>query len=459
MKLNIAVFAVTVSICFFAFDAHAVRFMFDPQLYVAEKYTDNVFLTEDDEEDDFITELSAGFTASLQTKTSGLELSAFPTYAWYSEFSENNSWRLPADLHLYTRPSQHTRIYFRDRFLRTEDPEGIQNLRVLQGRVEEIGDTTRRRGRENYYRNAAELGANHSFGRDDQVYSRFSYGILRNDDDELYEDNDYYRAGAGLDYWLTHMFGLQSYLEYTKGDYETPDDFVDNTSDDFDNYRGTIRLLGRLTRHSSFFLQYEHIYREFSDDSEDYAIYAPSAGYYYEFDRDTFVRLGLGFYYQDRENDGSEEEFFLEGELSKTWDYRRGYINLTGLSGLTQNDFGAQTPGFQRFAAIDGEGEYRFTRRFAGYIGSYLRYSETPLVTGTGDEDEQTGQGIFSVDVRYLVTPWMLLSAGYAFSYYESDVYEDYRENRGLLAVSFQPGRTRDISGADIDRPFRRFRF
>jgi hypothetical protein len=53
----------------------AAQFLFTPRTSATEEYTDNLFLTKDDKEDDFITTVSAGFTAQLLGQTSGFELS------------------------------------------------------------------------------------------------------------------------------------------------------------------------------------------------------------------------------------------------------------------------------------------------------------------------------------------------------------------------------------------------
>ena len=75
--------------------SHSAQFNFTPRTSVSGQYTDNVFRTKEDREDEFITQASAGFTAELLGKTSGLSLSANPSYVWYQEYSEKNTWRLP----------------------------------------------------------------------------------------------------------------------------------------------------------------------------------------------------------------------------------------------------------------------------------------------------------------------------------------------------------------------------
>ena len=61
---------------------------FSPRFSITEEYTDNLFLSEDDEEDEFITVVSAGFTGAITGRNTGLEISYDPAYSIYEEYSE-----------------------------------------------------------------------------------------------------------------------------------------------------------------------------------------------------------------------------------------------------------------------------------------------------------------------------------------------------------------------------------
>ena len=423
--------------------AFCAQLNYTPRASVEGKYTDNVFLTNDDTEDDFITTLSAGFTAELVGRTSGLEFSFDPNYAFYQEFDEFNDWGLLSDLRAWTNPSRATRFEVTNSFIRTTDPLGREDrIAAVGGRVEETGDTTVRRGREPYYSNRARLDASHQFGREDRVYAGFLYGLLRNDDDQV-EDNDEYRPSAGLDYWFTQKFGGQFFGEFTRGEFSSRSDSIDAPTSDFDNWLGTLRLLGRMTRHFSLFFQYDQVYRDFDNDEEsDYIVYAPSAGFTYDITEDMYLRLGLGYYWQEFKNDKNQEDPFLNGEISKTWNFQRGSINLTGLSGITQNDFGAQNIGFEQFAAIRGSAEYNFTRQITADIGAYYRYAHSPAQTDEEDVDDlDTNQYRASAGISYVPTRWMTLRLRYEFNKYSSSDgdLDDTTENRGLLTITLAP--------------------
>ena len=442
MKLYIAGVLILLTAFFIPKIAFAAQLIFTPRASVEEEYTDNVFLTHNHTEDDFITTLSAGFTAELLGRTSGLELSFDPGYAFYQDFTDNNTWRLPATFRAWSTPSRSTRFEFTDDFIRTEDPVARDRITAEGGRVEETGDTTVRRNREPYYRNRARLDASYQFGREDRVYAGFLYGLLRNDDHQV-EDNDEYRPSVGVDYWFSQKFGSQFFGEYTRGEFSRRANFVGDTTGDFDNYLGTLRFLGRMTRHFSLFVQYDQVFRHFTSGADsDYIVYAPSAGFSYDISEDMYLRLGLGYYWQEFKNDKNQEDPFLNGEISKTWNFQRGSINLIGLSGITQNDFGAQNIGFEQFAAIQGSANYNFTRQIFADMGAYYRYAHSPAQTDEDDVDDlDTHRFQARVGISYVPIRWLNIRLGYEFNKYNSSDgnLDDTNENRALLTITLQP--------------------
>jgi opacity protein-like surface antigen len=152
-----------------------------------------------------------------------------------------------------------------------------------------------------------------------------------------------------------------------------------------------------------------------------------------------YLRLGLGYYWQVNKDDENEANPFVNGEISKTWNFQRGIVNLIGLAGLTQNDFGAQNVGFQQFASIQGTANYDFTRQIVGDMGAYYRYAHTPGQSDDGD-DRDTNELQLSAGIGYLPTRWMTIRLGYEFNKYNSSGdSSDYTENRGLLTITLQP--------------------
>jgi hypothetical protein len=422
--------------------AYSIQYTFQPRISASEEYTSNVFLSEDDEKDDYITIVSAGFTAAALGKTGGLEVSYDPAYTKYYDFDENDGWRHDAKLRLWSDLGKRTRFEASDSFLRTEDPlEEEDLLAARDGDVVQEGDTTIRKNRRTYYRNTANARLSHQFGREDSIYAGFTYGLLRNNDSQE-EDNDYYSPSIGLNYWFGPKFGFESNATYTKADFDQDEDFVGDGSSDFDNYAGTIRFIGRTGTRFSLFTQYNHIYRDFDgDNDDDYMVYAPSAGFQYMIEKGLNLRLGAGYFYQDVDNGDDEQGFFGNGQIDKTWSYRRGFINLTALTGLEQNDFGAQNVGLERFAGIQGSAKYDFLRNLSGDINGRYRYSDR-----IGDEDrtDDTGKKVHRFNagagLDFLPLRWMIIRLAYNFNKVNSENDADeYDEHRGLIKITLTP--------------------
>ena len=108
--------------------AFSAQYTFTPRGSARETYSDNIDQTDDNKQDDFITDVAVGGTLSILGKTSGMDLSFDPGYVWYQDNTGDNTWRLPVTLNIWNDFSRRTRLEFFNRFLRTEDPaedEGV----------------------------------------------------------------------------------------------------------------------------------------------------------------------------------------------------------------------------------------------------------------------------------------------------------------------------------------------
>jgi len=423
--------------------AFSLQYTFQPRISAGEEYTSNVFLSDDNEKDDFITIVSAGFTAAALGKTGGLEVSYDPAYTKYDDFDENDGWRHDARLHGWSDLGKRTRFDVWNEFLRTEDPLGEEDILALSdGSVVQEGDPTTRKNRRTYYRNTARTRLSYQFGKEDSIYAGFLYGLLRNNDSQT-EDNDHYSPSIGLNYWFGPKFGFESNATYTKADFDQDSDFVGDGTDDFDNYDGSIQFIGRTGPRFSIFAQHNQIYRDFDGDDNDYMVYAPSAGFTYVVEKGLNLRLGAGYFYQEIDGDDDEQGIFGNSQIDKTWTYKRGFFNLTALAGLDENNYGAENIGLERFAGVQSSAMYRFARTLSGDLNGSYRYSD---VVGTADENANadTGEKVhrYRADAGLTFEPlkWMAIRLGYTFNKVDSENNaDDYDEHRGLLKVTLTP--------------------
>jgi hypothetical protein len=408
--------------------AYQYRLYLTPRASVSEEYTTNVFLDPDDEKDDFITIVSAGFTAELLGANKGIALSYDPAYAYYKEYDENNSWRHFAILDGWMDLDQYNRLEFRNEFLQSEDPLTRDEIETIRDpdRVRPEDTTVRRRGR-TYYTNAARATFSHQFGASDFVAPGFNY-IIRRDDDPDATDSDDYNPFVTLTYWFTPQYGSETRMDFTRGEFDGDD--VDDESD-FNEIRGTGRLIRRFTRWLDGFVEYTHTDRNFDGDDEDYQIYEPAVGVRYEIPENTFLEGRVGYYYQDPDRGDSVDGLVADVELIKTW--RDGSVDLLGSTGYDRADFGTENLGFEKYYLVRAGATFAFTQKISGDVFGYYRRSEFTVTEDNREDDVyRTGTGL-----SFEILPWMYLRLQYAYNQVDSTESENnYKEHRGLLSIS-----------------------
>jgi hypothetical protein len=204
-----------------------------------------------------------------------------------------------------------------------------------------------------------------------------------------------------------------------------------------------IRFIGRTGERFSVFAQHDQIYRDFDGDDNDYMLYAPSAGFAYVVEKGLNLRLGAGYFYLDVDNDDDEQGIFGNGQIDKTWTSKRGSLTLAALTGLDQNNFGAENVGLERFAALQSSARYELARTVTWDVNGSYRYSD---VVGTADQDDNdnTGEKVhrFRAGSGLTFEPlkWMAIRLAYNFNKINSENEADeYDEHRGFLNITLTP--------------------
>lgn len=432
MKFKIYFCVAISAVLFTASSVFAFQATFLPRISLAEEYTDNLYLSEDNEEDEFITTISLGFTTELLWQHGGIELSYDPARVLYHEFSENNTWRHAALFYGWANLTRNNKLEVRDDFLKTEDPLGVE------------ADPTLRTTREPYWTNTSSVRFTNQFGENDSFYLEYAYGILENEDKTL-EDNTRHIPSAGLTYWFTPQWGSEIILSYTNAEYDREDEFYNDPtavpSDDFGQTNGSIRLIKRFSRQLEGYLAYTHIYVDFEKTKEDYQIYNPSIGFDYSIAQDKRIALEVGYFFQDNDKRvgdiDDESGMTADAVFEKT--FQRGSVSLTGAGGYDEAFFGAENLGLSRFYEAGLEAEYNLTRRVTGDIfGSYRqdKYEDEDPVRR--DKTTRGGVGLTYEYERWLSSNINFsIRVEYSYRNFDSNIdINDYVENRGLLTIT-----------------------
>lgn len=406
---------------------------FSPRARVTEEYTDNLFLSADNEEDDFITTTSVGASLGFRGATSGLTLTYDPEYAFYKEFDDLNAWRHFATLDSYWQMTRQTRIGLTDRFTISDDP------------ADDIESTIDTRGRNRYTRNIAHAEIAHQFGREDSIELGYDYTTLDNDL-ETEEDSLHHDPYMDFVWWfLENDYAIQLHGDYTRAEFDE--------SDDFDSWRGEIRLRKRFTRRFDMFLFYTQMITNYDHEPDaidraevaDYVVYNPGAGFNYVAGENTDISIAVGYAVRKRDDlqtdegpvaQEDDEGPTVTSDLRTAWIYPRGLIELTASSGYTQDTFSADNRGFNVYGGLTGRGEYGFTNRLRGDLSAeyrYVRYIDDDPET----EDHYVSGG---PGLGYQALPWMRFRLEYEYRTVFSDAPEDeYTENRAMLSMILEP--------------------
>ena len=407
--------------------AAAANVDFTPRISVSEEYTDNLDLDASDEKEDFITTVSPGFTLDIDARSSGLSVSYDAGYSFYDEYDEYDGWRHSASLTGWTELSRRSRLEVTDRFLYTKDPRDDAD--------EEERDFTLRTGRDPYYTNTAAVAILHQFGEADTLELRYEYSILENED-KTEEDNSRHIPSANLTYWLVpRQLSLEAGVEYTRAEFTRAAE-ADSLSDDFDQWVGNIRLTKVIRRELSVFAAYTHTWLDYDGEEIDYQIYDPSVGFTYTWGEDALLTVGVGYFYQDRETGDDESGVTIDGDISKTWRFRRSSINLTGSSGYDQSYFGSENLGFDIYYMAAVSVTHGFSRHISGdAFSSYRRDEYTETEDNRRDDTLEAGCGITAQLNR-----WLSTRLGYTYTNVDSDESEDeYTENSVILMFTLAP--------------------
>jgi len=400
-----------------ASSAFGAQITFSPRLSLSEEYTDNVFRTPDNPEEDFIFRVSPGATLDIVGRSADLSIAYDPYYSDYTNNTYLSRWSHAANLNGNWQMTKNTRAFFTDAFIYTEDPQ-----------FEDA--TTGRSGRNPYYRNTSFVGITNQFGTNNFVTLQYTHMEFREDTDfgVPSDDSTTYSPELIAAYWFTPRWGFDANLTYTNGQFEI--------TEDFENIYTDLRFIYNHSRRWDWFLRYAHTYQDYKEVSEDYQIYYPSLGFEYTYDETAFLSLEGGPLVRDYEDQSEDYGYTVFADGRKNWPFQRGDIGVFIRNGLDYDWVSTENLGLYYYTTAGGTAQYNFFRTFSGNIsGSYRYNAYVDLSPERYDNIYQAGAGL-----QWLVASYCSLRLNYNFVDRQStDLVEEYRENRVVLSVSFSP--------------------
>lgn len=413
----------------------AAQLLFTPELNLSEQYSDNIYLTPENEEHDYISAAGLNLTLQALGRTAGLELNLNPSYNAFADHSELNYWRYSGRLRLWNDPARNTRLELISDYLETENPRDQSTDFTPEdpSTGPAIRSDLNRRGRNRYRNSVSTASLSHQFGARDQLRTAVLYSY-REDIDTVsgQQVNDFtnWQPSLGLEYWLAQRFGVAFDGYFSSRDY--------TDRNDRQEYFGDLRLLYALQERLSAFIGYRHTILDYDQETDaDYQIYQPHVGFTYQFQETARITIGAGYYIQDFDGrDENEEEWTVNSEIFKRWNFRFSYISLAGSSGYEIEDQGTQDLGLNIYYRARLEAGYRFTSRFSGNIYGSYRRDDYP-----NDIPDRTVIRINTgTSLSYQALQWMFFNLTYNYADVSSDLdTEEYTENSVILMVTLRP--------------------
>ncbi len=405
--------------------AIAGQFSLTPRLSLSGEFTDNVFLQSKDKQDDFITSISPGLTASFQERTYGFDWVLDPEYVAYAQTTENNTWRYSGSFNGFMDITKNDTVTLSNRSMMTEEPFSYGDIAQIRNESPGVPvDPSIRLARNSYLQNNANARFTHQFGQKDSAFLNYNYSLLRNEDSTI-PDNDVHAPSGGFAFWFSPRWGVDGNLSYEVAHYEI--------GDDLKRFQGYASLRRSLTKNLDGYIRYSHSDVQYVGATEDDRTYNPSVGVDYQHTNDISLLLDVGYFLNDFDLRSDQSGLTLDGLLRKR--FQRGSIDATARGGYDYALSQAENNGFQLYAEGGVSGSYLFTRQFSGSLFASYRYSEYPdQLPSRIDKTTAAGCGMTSQLFK-----WMSASLNYSYRFVDSDTGAEYSENRLELRFSVFP--------------------
>ena len=416
-------------------DIGDILLRFQPYITVEETYDSNVFLTPNNEKDDFITAVSLGLRFSTRRRSErtmefrqpsaseeekygiDLDFRAIPTY--HAKNTSDDYLGLSGNLDTWYTWDRRLTFRVKDNVIRSEEPlERNYASTALPGQIL-IGN---QRGRSIYIRNVLEPSITYQFGREDNISINYLNNIYRNENPN-FEDSQQNRINPSLNYWLGIRHGI--FLEYALdlGEFERSPDMTGNM--------GRGRYTYRFNPRTSIFGEYTYQRRDFDSQtatSVDYEVHTPALGFEHAFSRTLSVRASGGYFWETQKVGSGEDGPFYDVVFTQR--AQRTTYTLGFQGGYIESYFTADNLGFAKYNQVVGTMSHQLTQRASVTFSG--RYQRPEYNDGRIDNLWGTDGG-----ASYQLFRWLTL--GLNLSYSQNDSNRDdteYKDYRGMFRIT-----------------------
>jgi len=409
MKKTIFLFLV---LCLLPGLAEAEKTLYSLDLMASTEYTDNLYLTKNDKEDDWTSLFGGTFSASRSSRISELSFRYAFERSQYWRYTENNTNRHTLNLGYLRHLAKHVSFNVTNTYYRSEEP------------IERNPDVFRERKgkRDPYYRYTGAVSLAYEFDPKSNLQLGASLNYLQNEDPDT-EDSRIYQQFIRLRKGFTRYF-VSLGLEFTEREFETSPQV---------NTWGVRYAVGHQIAHNkevSLNFSSERT-QEMGPGGEDYWTHRGDISYTYSPTPDQTYGASLGFYY--RKVDGSsDKDKGLTYSLSYSKSFRHTTLSLSGSGGYRYEYGEAENTGFTEYYLIQAAVSRQFTRTLTGFANGSFRVEDFKQ-----QEDRTDKTYTASLGLSKQLLKRVHFSIVYSYRKADSDLdRESYTENRVVAKIT-----------------------
>ncbi|MEW6442919.1 MAG: outer membrane beta-barrel protein [bacterium] len=401
----------------------AARWSITPRLYAEGQYDDNLFLSDDDMTDDFITTVSPGIDLAHQSPTDEVVLDYQYTRSFFQDSPElDYSGHLG---HLEARKDfGRLRLALSEAFVRSENPVELTGLVTFER------PSIRRGERFRYTRNIVRPELRFRFGEGRSITLRYRNNLLRNDAEDV-ADQDGNAYGAALSFQINAPNQVEVVYDRFDRNYGGTTPPIASRSHDEDV--ALFRYTHSLNPRTALLAEYRYDRVAFDRESEgfpDYTVHDPRLGFSHRFTETTFLIVTAGYALRNETRNEGESP---SGRADLSGSYKRLEVEAYGEGGFDADFVGAELLGFYEFWRAGLHPALQVLEKLwaEGYF--YIERDDFEDI----DRRDTILSGRASLTCQVL--PWLFVSLDYQRIERSSNIdTQEFEDNRYLARITAQ---------------------
>lgn len=385
---------------------------------VGEEYNSNIFLTNKNTQDDFITNVSTGLTYSKVDKNYGIDLNFQMGYVFYAEHHDRNFLSIgPSTLNAWYALAPNLTFRIRDYITRSD--AGKEQSYSGNAQPDQFLLSTVRGQKAIYIRNVVEPSVDYQFGKENHFSVLYRNNIYRNQNPR-FEDSMENTINPKLTYWFDIHNGISLDYYLTYDTYQRSPDQLINAA--------TPRYTYRFDPRTSIFGEYRFEWQNFKSPGVDYYVHNPSLGIQYQFTPTLTGTAQVGYFWEIPVQGGKTQGPSFNLSLAKNTEKTTYTLSFAG--GYTEDYITAQNLGFTKTYAVYGTINHKLTQRMSvGVTGSLAREEYS-------SDQKDWVWGIWG-NASYLILKWLTSSLEVSYREDHSNINIDsWKEYRGILKLT-----------------------